>query len=63
MEYHNDKYILTNKISDQNIKEMRNNMSEEDAIAFDDDPIRGGKFVIQAKRYNNDRRTADGLIW
>ena len=24
-----------------------------DAIAFDDDPIRGGKFVIQAKRYNN----------
>lgn len=24
-----------------------------DAIAFDEDPIRGGKFVIQAKRYNN----------
>lgn len=24
-----------------------------DAIAFDDDPIRGGKFVIQAKRYSN----------
>lgn len=24
-----------------------------DAIAFDDDAIRGGKFVIQAKRYNN----------
>ncbi len=24
-----------------------------DAIAFDDDPIRGGKFVIQAKRYTN----------
>ncbi len=24
-----------------------------DAVAFDDDPIRGGKFVIQAKRYNN----------
>ena len=24
-----------------------------DAIAFDDDPIRCGKFVIQAKRYNN----------
>ncbi len=24
-----------------------------DAIAFDDNPIRGGKFVIQAKRYNN----------
>jgi restriction system protein len=24
----------------------------DDAIAFDPDPIRGGKFVIQAKRYN-----------
>ncbi len=24
-----------------------------DAIAYDDDPIRGGKFVIQAKRYTN----------
>lgn len=24
-----------------------------DAFAFDEDPIRGGKYVIQAKRYNN----------
>ena len=24
-----------------------------DAIAFDPDPIKGGKFVIQAKRYTN----------
>lgn len=24
-----------------------------DAVAFDPDPIRGGKIVIQAKRYNN----------
>jgi restriction system protein len=24
-----------------------------DAIAFDPDPIRGGKYIIQAKRYNN----------
>ncbi|MGJ3203683.1 restriction endonuclease [Geobacillus stearothermophilus] len=24
-----------------------------DAVAFDPDPIKGGKFVIQAKRYNN----------
>lgn len=24
-----------------------------DAIAFDEDPVKGGKFVIQAKRYNN----------
>ncbi|HEY1464738.1 MAG TPA: restriction endonuclease, partial [Terriglobales bacterium] len=26
---------------------------ESDAIAFDPDPIRGGKIVIQAKRYTN----------
>jgi len=24
-----------------------------DAVAFDNDPIKGGKFIIQAKRYNN----------
>ena len=26
---------------------------KKDAIAFDPDPIRGGKIVIQAKRYTN----------
>ena len=36
LEFHNDSYVLTNKISDTNINEMRNNMSEEDAIAFDE---------------------------
>lgn len=35
MEYHNDEYIITNKISDQNLKEMRNNMNETDAEEFD----------------------------
>ena len=35
LEYHNDSYVLTNKISDTNIREMRNNMSAEDAEAFD----------------------------
>ena len=35
MEYHNDAYVLTNKISDTNIREMRNNMSAEDAVEFD----------------------------
>jgi len=24
-----------------------------DAVAFDNDPVKGGKFIIQAKRYNN----------
>ena len=36
MEYHNDTYVLTNKISDTNIREMRNNMNTEDAIEFDE---------------------------
>ena len=36
MEYHNDAYVLTHKISDQNIKEMRENMSTEDAAEFDE---------------------------
>jgi len=35
MEYHNDEYVITNKISDQNIKEMRLNMSEDDIAEFD----------------------------
>ena len=35
MEYHNDEYVITNKISDTNLKEMRNNMSESDAEEFD----------------------------
>ena len=36
MEYHNDEYVITNKISDTNLKEMKNNMSEEDAEEFDE---------------------------
>lgn len=35
MEYVDGEYILTNKISDQNIKEMRSNMDETDMEAFD----------------------------
>ena len=35
MEYRNDEYVITNKISDYNIKEMRNNMDENDAAEFD----------------------------
>ena len=35
MEYHNDEYVITNKISDENIKEMRNNMNEVDIEEFD----------------------------
>ncbi|MBO5478574.1 MAG: Flp pilus assembly complex ATPase component TadA [Clostridia bacterium] len=35
MEYIDGEYVLTNKISDQNIKEMRSNMDETDMEAFD----------------------------
>jgi len=33
--YFADKYVLSNPISDKNIKEMRLNMNDEDQIAFD----------------------------
>ena len=36
MEYHNGEYIMTNKISDKNLTEMRNNMDERDVAAFDE---------------------------
>lgn len=35
MEYINDEYVITNKISDDNLKEMRNNMDESDIDEFD----------------------------
>ena len=35
MEYVNDGYVLTNKISEQNLREMRSNMDETDQEEFD----------------------------
>ena len=35
LEYVNGEYVLTNPITDQNIKEMRNNMEETDVEDFD----------------------------
>ena len=35
MEYHNDEYVITNKISDANIKEMKLNMNEDDIADFE----------------------------
>ena len=35
MEYINDEYVITNKISDYNLHEMRNNMDESDVEEFD----------------------------
>ena len=35
MEYRNDEYVMTNKISDHNLREMRNNMDDSDIEDFD----------------------------
>ena len=35
MEYINDEYVITNKISDYNLNEMRNNMDSSDVEEFD----------------------------
>ena len=35
MEYRNDEYVMTNKISDYNLKEMRRNMDESDIEEFE----------------------------
>ncbi len=35
MEYIDGEYVITNPITEQNLKEMRNNMDEADAEAFD----------------------------
>ena len=35
MEYHDGTYVLTNPISDNNIREMRNNMDDSDVELFD----------------------------
>ena len=35
MEYIDGEYVLTNKISDQNLRDMRSNMDETDMEAFD----------------------------
>ena len=35
LEYINDEYVITNKISDNNLKEMRSNMDETDIEEFD----------------------------
>ena len=35
MEYHDGTYVLTNPISENNIREMRNNMDDSDKVEFD----------------------------
>ena len=55
MEYVNDGYILTNKISEQNLREMRANMDETDQEAFD-------KFVEENwGRYSDGIKSEDAI--
>ena len=35
LEYHDGTYVLTNPISEHNLREMRNNMDDADAVEFD----------------------------
>ena len=51
MEYVDDGYVLTNKISDKNLIEMRNNMDESDIEAFDNFVERNwGKQIEKEKK-------------
>ncbi len=57
MEYHDGSYILTNPISEHNIREMRNNMDDNDVTEFD-------KFLernwgIKMKKYGDSDDVAD----
>ena len=40
LEYHDGTYVLTNPISEHNLREMRNNMDDNDAVEFD-------KFILR----------------
>ena len=53
LEYHDGEYVLTNPISDTNIKEMLNNMDDNDAEEFK-------KFV--KKHWNIDAYRESDLI-
>ena len=58
MEYRNDEYVITNKISDYNIKEMRNNMDESDVAEFDKFIERNwGKQNVEVTANSNTQQT------
>lgn len=61
LEYHDGTYVLTNPISEHNIREMRNNMDDADVVEFD-------KFLeknwgIKMKRYDNSEDIPDSDIF
>ena len=50
LEYHDGTYVLTNPISEHNIKEMRNNMDDADVVEFDKFLMRN--WGIKVKSYD-----------
>ena len=58
LEYIDGEYVITNKISDQNIKEMRLNMTETDAEEFDDfvEKHWGKESVFRIDQYKASRK-------
>lgn len=60
MEYIDDEYVITNKISDQNLKEMRENMDETDAEAFDKfvEENWGATIITKAQRLEETKKMA-----
>ena len=52
MEYHDGTYVLTNPISEHNIREMRNNMDESDVEAFD--KFLEDNWGIKPKKWNDE---------
>lgn len=63
MEYHDGTYVLTNPISEKNIKEMRENMDDNDIVEFDKFLLRN--WGIKMKSYaemENDNYNLDTPI-
>ncbi len=58
LEYIDGEYVITNKISDQNIKDMRLNMTETDAEEFDEfvEKHWGKESVFKIDKYKEERK-------
>lgn len=59
MEYHDGSYVLTNPISETNIKEMRNNMDDSDKEDFDRFLQRNWNIKVKSyeDEYENEEKT------
>ena len=60
MEYVDGEYVITNPITDKNLKEMRNNMNEADVEEFDKFVERHWGSKMQAKNAEEDTQKRRG---